>query len=57
MKKLFSVELWSLDCFRKCLFESGISGREENRVSYIPAAYVPTIVVSIVHITYFSVGL
>lgn len=47
----------SLDCFRKCLFKSGISGREGNRVSYVLAPYMLTIVGSIVRITYLSVGL
>lgn len=27
-KKLFCLELWSLEYFRKCIFESGICGRE-----------------------------
>lgn len=51
-----NFELWSLDCFRKCLFESGICEREGRRNLYTWPAYVPIFVISILGIICLSVG-
>ena len=51
-----NFKLWSLDCFRKCLFESGICEREGRRNLYTWPAYVTIFVISILGIICLSVG-